>query len=121
MIGIICVSMVGCDFLAEEDGDYCLRIDSVNPPKGSIIRPGTTITVTFCDEPITVTVFRWTGENRVPVRVRVSGNTATIRGPFPRGILQLGVEWWTWELARKYPPKDAGLKRSDTSLYFVVE
>ena len=58
---------------------------AVNPPSGSTIEPDTTITVTFDAVPGGVVVN--------PGTATVAGQTVTISGPFPAGLLSLNLTW----------------------------
>ena len=57
----------------------------VNPPSGSTIEPDATITVTFDAAPSEVAVNSGTAT--------VAGQTVTISGPFPVGLLSLNLTW----------------------------
>ena len=57
----------------------------VNPPSGSTIEPDATITVTFDAAPGEVAVNSGTAT--------VAGQTVTISGPFPVGLLSLNLTW----------------------------
>ena len=58
---------------------------AVNPPSGSTIEPDTTITATFDAVPGGVVVN--------PGTATVTGQTVTISGPFPAGLLSLNLTW----------------------------
>ena len=86
LTGLLTVSMLtGCG--GNDDGDEeapPANFVSANLPGGEIAANGT-ITVTFDDAPVDVTVSAGT--------VTVAGKSATITGPFRPGALALTITW----------------------------
>ena len=84
-IGLLAVSMfAGCG--GDDDIDEPLLVNFVSAtPAGGDIAAKETITVTFDNAPVDVTVTAGT--------VTVAGKTATITGPFTPGPLELTITW----------------------------
>ena len=85
LAGLLAVSiLVGCGGDDDIDAPIPVNFVSANPPGGEISPLGT-ITVTFDNAPIDVTVNHGT--------VTVAGKTAHISGPFTPGPLALTITW----------------------------
>ena len=85
LAGVLTVSMlVGCGDIDDADEPVPVNFVSATPPGGEIAANGT-ITVTFDNTPVDLTVSRGT--------VTVTGKTAFISGPFTPGPLPLTLTW----------------------------
>ena len=71
-----------------------VKFVSVKPSVGSLLLPDATLTVSFDGVPKHLRV--------TPGEVQVAGTTATISGPFPRGLLNLAMKWQTGEHTLDY-------------------
>ena len=78
-----CLFIAGCGDDTEQPPP--VNFVAANPPNGSTIAPGVTITVTFDAAPGEVAVN--------PGAATTAGQTVTISGPFPAGSLNLGITW----------------------------
>ena len=76
--------LAGCGDIDDTDEPVPVHFVSATPPGGVIAANGT-ITVTFDNKPVDVTV--------TPGIVTVAGRTATIHGPFTPGSLVLTIRW----------------------------
>ena len=85
LAGVPTVSMLtGCGDIDDTDEPVPVNFVSATPPGGEIAANGT-ITVTFDNTPVDLTVSR--------AIVAVAGKTATITGPFTPGALALRLTW----------------------------
>lgn len=85
LTGLLAVSILaGCGGDDDIDEPISVNFFSATPPGGEIAANGT-ITVTFDNTPVDVTVTAGT--------VTVTGKTATIAGPFTPGPLELTIRW----------------------------
>ncbi len=85
LAGVLTVSMLaGCGDIDDTDEPIPVNFVSATPPGGEIAANGT-ITVTFDNTPVDLTVSRGT--------VVVAGKTAFISGPFTPGPLPLTLRW----------------------------
>ena len=87
LTGLLAVSMLtGCGSDDDIDEPIPVNFVSATPPDGEIAANGT-ITVTFDNKPVDVTISHGDGT------ITVSGKTATIHGPFTPGSLELTLTW----------------------------
>ena len=85
LVGVLTVSMLaGCGDIDDTDEPVPVNFVSATPPGGEISPLGT-ITVSFDNTPVDLTVSRGT--------VVVTGKTAFISGPFTPGPLPLTLTW----------------------------
>ena len=83
---LLCLCAIGCDTGTPPYKSYEFPAEFVRvTPASGEIPVNATITVTFDNPPVDVTVSTGT--------VRVAGKTATITGPFTPGHLALTITW----------------------------
>jgi thioredoxin 1 len=90
IVGLVAVHIIGCSEDIEQEVDPVAFV-SASPQIGSEIAANDTVTVTFDDTPVDVSV-RVDSDTKVGKTV-ITGKTVTIHGPFVPGELNLTVTW----------------------------